>query len=122
MGGTYKWDWGIFLQPVSTGEPANYLDWLLAGLQNTVILALSFFRPALCPQADAILELQSLFGEYVMTYSGGLTSTALAAALCSVRSRPRREAKELQVRLEASLGWEKIAVQTADFYRQVLNT
>jgi glutamate/aspartate transport system permease protein len=41
MTGTYKWDWSIFLQPVSTGEPATYLDWLLAGLQTTVILALA---------------------------------------------------------------------------------
>jgi len=94
------------------------------GLSNsaTAILALSFFRPALCPQAHAILELQSLFGEYVMTYTGGLTSTALAAALGSVRTRPRRDEDELQKRLEASLGWEKIAVQTANFYRLVLNT
>lgn len=37
----YSWDWGIFLQPVSTGEPTNYLGWLIAGLYNTVILALS---------------------------------------------------------------------------------
>jgi glutamate/aspartate transport system permease protein len=41
MGSTYKWNWGIFLDPVSTGEPATYLDWLLAGLQNTVVLALA---------------------------------------------------------------------------------
>lgn len=32
----YSWNWSIFLEPVSTGEPANYLDWLLAGLYNTV--------------------------------------------------------------------------------------
>jgi len=37
----YSWDWGVFLQPVSTGEPTNYLGWLLAGLYNTVVLALS---------------------------------------------------------------------------------
>ena len=37
----YSWDWGVFLQPVSTGEPATYLGWLLAGLYNTVVLALS---------------------------------------------------------------------------------
>jgi glutamate/aspartate transport system permease protein len=40
MTGNYNWNWGIFLQPVSTGEPTNYLGWLLAGLHNTVILAL----------------------------------------------------------------------------------
>jgi len=37
----YNWDWGIFLQPVSTGEPSTYLGWLLAGLYNTVVLAIS---------------------------------------------------------------------------------
>jgi glutamate/aspartate transport system permease protein len=37
----YLWDWGVFLEPVATGEPTNYLGWLLAGLNNTVILALS---------------------------------------------------------------------------------
>jgi len=37
----YSWNWGIFLEPVSTGEPTTYLGWLLAGLCNTVILALS---------------------------------------------------------------------------------
>ncbi|KXU96475.1 amino acid ABC transporter permease [Caballeronia megalochromosomata] len=37
----YVWDWGIFLEPVATGEPTNYLGWLIAGLHNTVVLALS---------------------------------------------------------------------------------
>jgi glutamate/aspartate transport system permease protein len=37
----YSWDWGVFLEPVSTGEPTNYLGWLLAGLYNTLILAIS---------------------------------------------------------------------------------
>jgi glutamate/aspartate transport system permease protein len=37
----YSWNWGVFLEPVSTGEPTNYLGWLLAGLYNTLILALS---------------------------------------------------------------------------------
>jgi len=37
----YSWDWGVFFDPVSTGEPTNYLGWLLAGLHNTVVLSLS---------------------------------------------------------------------------------
>src|SRR5471032_140912 len=37
----YSWDWTVFFEPVSTGEPTNYLGWLLSGLHNTVILALS---------------------------------------------------------------------------------
>ncbi len=39
--GNYNWNWGIFSEPVSTGEPASYLDWMLAGLNNTMILALA---------------------------------------------------------------------------------
>lgn len=35
----YVWDWGMFLEPVSTGEPTNYLGWLLDGFYNTVILS-----------------------------------------------------------------------------------
>ncbi|SCX71725.1 amino acid ABC transporter permease [Variovorax sp. EL159] len=40
MSQTYSWNWSVFLEPVSTGEPSNYLDWLLAGLYNTVVLGL----------------------------------------------------------------------------------
>lgn len=36
----YVWEWGVFLEPVSTGEPTNYLGWLLAGLHNTIVLSL----------------------------------------------------------------------------------
>jgi glutamate/aspartate transport system permease protein len=40
MSQTYSWNWSVFLEPVSTGETANYFDWLLAGLYNTVVLGL----------------------------------------------------------------------------------
>ncbi|SDZ44442.1 L-glutamate ABC transporter membrane protein /L-aspartate ABC transporter membrane protein [Variovorax sp. YR634] len=40
MAQTYSWNWSVFLEPVSTGEPSNYLDWLLAGLYNTIVLGL----------------------------------------------------------------------------------
>ena len=40
MSQTYSWNWSVFLEPVSTGEPSNYLDWLLAGLYNTVVVGL----------------------------------------------------------------------------------
>jgi glutamate/aspartate transport system permease protein len=40
MSQTYSWNWSVFLEPVSTGEPSNYLDWLLAGLYNTIVLGL----------------------------------------------------------------------------------
>lgn len=34
----YKWNWGVLLQPVATGEPSTYLGWLLSGFWNTVFL------------------------------------------------------------------------------------
>ncbi|CAH2944147.1 MAG: Glutamate/aspartate ABC transporter, permease protein GltJ (TC 3.A.1.3.4) [uncultured Paraburkholderia sp.] len=43
----YRWHWGVLLQPVATGEPATYLDWLLSGLVNTVELTLLAFSLAL---------------------------------------------------------------------------
>ena len=36
----YHWNWGVFLQETPSGA-ATYLDWLLAGLQMTVMLSLS---------------------------------------------------------------------------------
>lgn len=38
---SYHWNWGILLQPVSTGEPSTYLGWLLSGLLNTVAVSLA---------------------------------------------------------------------------------
>ncbi|CAB3635999.1 amino acid ABC transporter permease [Paraburkholderia rhynchosiae] len=43
----YRWHWGVLLQPVATGEPAIYVDWLLSGLANTVELTLFAFALAL---------------------------------------------------------------------------
>jgi His/Glu/Gln/Arg/opine family amino acid ABC transporter permease subunit len=43
----YRWHWGVLLQPVATGEPATYLDWLFSGLVNTVELTLLAFSLAL---------------------------------------------------------------------------
>jgi glutamate/aspartate transport system permease protein len=43
----YAWNWGIFLQPVSTGEPTNYLGWLLSGLQNTLLIGIGSMMLAL---------------------------------------------------------------------------
>ena len=37
----YSWNWSVFLEPVSTGEPTNYLGWLLAGLHNTIVVGLA---------------------------------------------------------------------------------
>lgn len=34
----YRWNWGILLEPVATGEPHTYLGWLVAGFANTLTL------------------------------------------------------------------------------------
>lgn len=41
MSQKYSWNWGVFLEPVSTGEPTTYLGWLLAGLYNTIVVGLA---------------------------------------------------------------------------------
>jgi glutamate/aspartate transport system permease protein len=35
---SYHWNWAVLLQPVSTGEDATYLDWLVSGFLVTVAL------------------------------------------------------------------------------------
>src|SRR5450830_172522 len=44
---SYHWNWGILLEPVSTGEPSTYLGWLLSGLFNTVAVSLAAWIIAL---------------------------------------------------------------------------
>ena len=44
---SYHWNWGILLEPVSTGEPSTYLGWLLSGLVNTVAVSLAGWLIAL---------------------------------------------------------------------------
>lgn len=43
----YHWNWGILLQPVSTGEQSTYLGWLLSGMFNTVAISLAGWLIAL---------------------------------------------------------------------------
>lgn len=43
----YHWNWHIFLEPVSTGEPSTYLGWLFSGLELTVALSLGAWAVAL---------------------------------------------------------------------------
>jgi glutamate/aspartate transport system permease protein len=44
----YSWNWGVFFEPVSTGEGTTYLGWLLSGLSITVFLAICASLLALC--------------------------------------------------------------------------
>lgn len=43
---SYHWNWGVFLSPTPTGD-ATYLDWLLVGLQWTLLLSLGAWVMAL---------------------------------------------------------------------------
>ncbi|MBY3122570.1 amino acid ABC transporter permease [Rhizobium laguerreae] len=43
----YSWNWGVFLDPVSTGEPATYLGWLLSGFYVTIQVSLAAWIIAL---------------------------------------------------------------------------
>ena len=43
----YKWNWGVLLQPVATGEPTTYLGWLVSGFGNTVALTVCAWLLAL---------------------------------------------------------------------------
>ncbi|MBY5502436.1 amino acid ABC transporter permease [Rhizobium leguminosarum] len=43
----YSWNWGVFLDPVSTGEPATYLGWLLSGFNVTIQVSLTAWVIAL---------------------------------------------------------------------------
>lgn len=42
-----NWNWGVFFQPVSTGEPTTYLGWLLSGMRVTIVVSLSAWVIAL---------------------------------------------------------------------------
>jgi glutamate/aspartate transport system permease protein len=44
---SYHWNWGVLLQPVSTGEPTTYLGWLLSGMRVTVTVSLAAWVIAL---------------------------------------------------------------------------
>jgi glutamate/aspartate transport system permease protein len=44
---SYHWNWGVFLSPVSTGEPATYLGWLISGFCVTIIVSLAAWALAL---------------------------------------------------------------------------
>ncbi|MBL3960762.1 amino acid ABC transporter permease, partial [Bacteroides thetaiotaomicron] len=37
---SYHWNWGIFLSPVSTGEPTTYFGWLMSGFWVTIEVSL----------------------------------------------------------------------------------
>jgi glutamate/aspartate transport system permease protein len=44
---SYHWNWGVFLSPVSTGEPTTYLGWLISGFWVTITVSLAAWLIAL---------------------------------------------------------------------------
>lgn len=81
---------------------------------GSAILALSYSRPVLVPAKGALLELASRVGaDWVRTFDGALTPTALAAGLEGLDALPPA-GPDL-----ATLAWDAIARDTASFYREV---
>lgn len=90
-----------------------YQDILHSG---SALLALSFNRPVLVPQAGAMEELRADVGvDWVYTYDGSLTASTLDATLRSARSASRASRAPLDHR-----SWDTLARQTVDLYEQVL--
>lgn len=84
---------------------------------GSALLALSFDRPVLVPEAGAMRELRADVGpEWVHTYDGSLTAAALEGALQEVRAASRSGRAPLDHR-----SWEPLARQTVALYERVLS-
>jgi glutamate/aspartate transport system permease protein len=44
---SYHWNWGVFMSPVSTGEPTTYFGWLMSGFVVTIQVSLAAWVIAL---------------------------------------------------------------------------
>lgn len=84
---------------------------------GTAILALSMQRPVVAPRVGSLPELQKTYGDnWIFLYDPPLTSKILEDVLDWL---PERERTSLDL---SRLNWETIAQQTADFYRQLMDT
>ena len=85
---------------------------------GSALLALSFDRPVLVPEAGAMRELQADVGpDWVYTYDGSLTASTLEASLQAARTASRAPRAPLEHR-----AWDPLARQTVALYKQVLST
>ena len=85
---------------------------------GSALLALSFDRPVLVPEAGAMRELQADVGpDWVYTYDGSLTASTLEASLQATRTASRAPRAPLEHR-----AWDPLARQTVALYKQVLST
>lgn len=90
-----------------------YTDILNSG---SALLALSFNRPVLLPNAGAIPELvEDVGGDWVRCYESQLTSNDLAVSLKWARTHPRSQRAPVD-----HLGWPTIAAQTRRAYEAIL--
>lgn len=83
---------------------------------GSALLALSFDTPVLVPDMGSMSDLRQEVGpEWVHTFSGELTSEVLAEAVAQVRSADLRKCEAIE-----RFGWNRIAEQTAEAYRDLL--
>lgn len=82
---------------------------------SSALLALSFDRPVLVPRLGSMAELRECVGEdWVATYEGELTPSALRQAVEWATATPRERCLALD-----RLAWPEIARHTLDAYREV---
>jgi beta-1,4-mannosyltransferase len=83
---------------------------------GSAILALSFDKPVLVPNAGSLPELQAQVGsDWVRTFSGQLSSEELGSAI----SWSRNKTRALQVNL-APFAWPSIARDTLSLYERLI--
>ena len=84
---------------------------------GSALLALSFDRPVLVPEAGAMEELQEDVGpDWVYTYNGPLTASTLESTLQAAQSASRVARAPIDHR-----SWDPLARQTMALYERVLS-
>jgi len=84
---------------------------------GTALLSLSFARPVLVPLRGAMGDLKAMVSsEWVFTYEGNLVSSQIEAALAQALNIPREKEPVLN-----EFDLQKLALQTADAYREIVN-
>lgn len=82
---------------------------------GALLLALSYNRPIIAPHMGAVADLQKTLGsEWIHTYTGELTASALQDGLTSLEQTNRPPLCPLD-----TYDWDKLAAQTLSFYQQL---
>jgi len=91
-----------------------YKDILNSG---SAILSLSFDTPVLVPEKGSIIELKEIFGDrWIKTYSEELTADILEKHIQGIAKTERTKCEKIE-----EFGWDKIARQTFEAYRQLVS-